>query len=159
MDRLLREERVLTANMVKKIAETGCNVLLIQKSILRDAVTDLSLAFLARKGILTVRDIEREDIEFISQVCSIYLCLVSSFMFARVQTLNCTPIASLDHFTTDRLGSAKLVQDESCSSGGRITRITGVPGKSTVTILCRASNAIVCQYATRRLLNSFFEDT
>lgn len=68
MDRLLREERVLTASMVKTIADTGCNVLLIQKSILRDAVTDLSLSFLARRGILTVRDVEREDIEFISRV-------------------------------------------------------------------------------------------
>ena len=29
--------------MVKKIKASGCNVLLIQKSILRDAVTDLSL--------------------------------------------------------------------------------------------------------------------
>lgn len=38
MDRMLREERILIAKMVKQIASTGCNVLLIQKSILRDAV-------------------------------------------------------------------------------------------------------------------------
>ncbi|KYK71315.1 T-complex protein 1 delta subunit, partial [Toxoplasma gondii TgCatPRC2] len=38
MDRMLREERILIAKMVKQIAATGCNVLLIQKSILRDAV-------------------------------------------------------------------------------------------------------------------------
>ena len=34
--------------MVKQIAKTGCNVLLVQKSILRDAVTDLSLDFCAK---------------------------------------------------------------------------------------------------------------
>lgn len=39
MDRLLKEERIIIAKMVKHIAATGCNVLLIQKSILRDAVT------------------------------------------------------------------------------------------------------------------------
>ena len=133
MDRLLREERVLIASMVKTIADTGCNVLLVQKSILRDAVTDLSLAFLARRGILTIRDIEREDIDFISR------------------TLNCVPIASLDHFTADRLGSAKLVRDELCSGGGRITRISGVPGRSTLTLLCRASNNIVLDETERSL--------
>merc|ERR1711881_451166 len=37
MDRLLREERTILAKMVKQIAKTGCNVLLVQKSILRDA--------------------------------------------------------------------------------------------------------------------------
>lgn len=68
MDRLLREERLLTAKMVKQIAKTGCNVLLVQKSILRDAVTDLSLDYLAKMKIMVVRDIERKDIDFISRV-------------------------------------------------------------------------------------------
>ena len=48
MDRLLREERTIIAKLVKQIAKTGCNVLMIQKSILRDAVTDLSLDFCAK---------------------------------------------------------------------------------------------------------------
>merc|ERR1719375_600958 len=59
MDRLLREERAILAKMVKQIKATGCNVLLIQKSILRDATTDLSLDFCAKAKILVVRDIER----------------------------------------------------------------------------------------------------
>merc|ERR1719473_2226374 len=48
MDRILREERMIVAKMVKKIAATGCNMLLVQKSILRDAVTALSLDFCAK---------------------------------------------------------------------------------------------------------------
>merc|ERR1712086_642250 len=68
MDRLLREERTILAKMVKQIAKTGCNVLLVQKSILRDATTDLSLDFCAKAKILVVRDIERDDIEFISKI-------------------------------------------------------------------------------------------
>lgn len=133
MDRLLKEERFLTATMVKKIAKTGCNVLLIQKSILRDAVTDLALDYLAKLGILVVRDIEREDVDFISR------------------TLGCQPVASLDHFTEDRLGSAACVTDEAVSGGGRITRITGVPGKSTVTVLVRASNNLMLDETERSL--------
>lgn len=35
MDRVLREERQYILNIVKQIKKAGCNVLLIQKSILR----------------------------------------------------------------------------------------------------------------------------
>ena len=48
--------------MVKKIVESGANVLLIQKSILKDATNELSLHFLAKKGIMVVQDIERDDV-------------------------------------------------------------------------------------------------
>lgn len=65
MDRILKEERKYIVNLVKKIVSTGCNVLMIQKSILRDAVNDLALHFLAKKNIMVIKDIEREDIDFI----------------------------------------------------------------------------------------------
>ena len=48
MDRVYKEERNYILGIVKKIKATGCNVLLIQKSILRDAVTDLALHYLVR---------------------------------------------------------------------------------------------------------------
>lgn len=48
MDRVYKEERNHILGMVKKIKATGCNVLLVQKSILRDATTDLSLHYLVR---------------------------------------------------------------------------------------------------------------
>jgi len=34
---------------------------------LREAVNELALHFLAKKGIMVVKDIEREDVEFISK--------------------------------------------------------------------------------------------
>jgi T-complex protein 1 subunit delta len=37
MDRIMKEERKIIAEMVKKIVASGANVLLIQKSILKDA--------------------------------------------------------------------------------------------------------------------------
>ena len=60
MDRIMREERKIIAEMVKKIVASGANVLLIQKSILKDATNELSLHFLAKKGIMVVQDIERD---------------------------------------------------------------------------------------------------
>lgn len=68
MDKILKEERTYLLNMVKKIKKAKCNVLLIQKSILRDAVNDLSLHFLAKLNILAVKDIERDEVEFICKV-------------------------------------------------------------------------------------------
>lgn len=71
MDRVLREERKHILALCKKIKNAGCNVLLIQKSILRDAYNDLSLHFLAKMNILVVTEIERNDVEFIAKVSSI----------------------------------------------------------------------------------------
>ena len=65
MDRILKEERKYIVGLVKKIVATGCNVLMIQKSILRDAVNELALHFLAKKNIMVIKDIERDDIDFI----------------------------------------------------------------------------------------------
>jgi T-complex protein 1 subunit delta len=68
MDRILKEERKYIVSLVKAIRDSGCNLLLIQKSILRDATTDLSLHYLAKAGIMVVRDIEREEVEFLCKV-------------------------------------------------------------------------------------------
>lgn len=40
MDRIIREEKKYIAGLIKRIKLTGCNVLLVQKSVLRDAVND-----------------------------------------------------------------------------------------------------------------------
>ena len=60
MDRILKEERKYILDLVKKIAATQCNVLLIQKSILRDATNELALHFLSKKNIMVIKDIDRD---------------------------------------------------------------------------------------------------
>ena len=49
----------------------------------------------AKAKILVVRDVERDDIEFISK------------------TLGCLPIAHVDHMRPEKLGHAALVQEQS----------------------------------------------
>lgn len=68
MDKILKEERKYLLDIVKKIKKAKCNVLFIQKSILRDAVNDLSLHFLAKLNIMAIKDIERDEVEFICKV-------------------------------------------------------------------------------------------
>merc|ERR1712151_88757 len=133
MDRLLREERTILAKMVKQIAKTGCNVLLVQKSILRDATTDLSLDFCAKAKIMVVRDIERDDIEFISK------------------TLGVEPVASLDHFTAEKLAPAALVHEEGMGGEGSVVRFTGLQATAggCVSVLVRASNVLLLDETER----------
>jgi T-complex protein 1 subunit delta len=133
MDRVLKEERNYIANLCKKIAQTKCNVILLQKSILRDAITDLGLHFLSKLKIMLVRDVERDEIEF---VC---------------KTLGCVPIASPDGLREDKLGTADLVE-EVPTSDGKIVKITGCPKPmKTVSILCRGSNKLVLEENERSL--------
>ena len=65
MDRVLREERAYILNIVKQIKKAGCNVLLIQKSILRDALSDLAVHFFDKMKIMVIKDIEREDVDHV----------------------------------------------------------------------------------------------
>ncbi|MCJ1241303.1 T-complex protein 1 subunit delta [Varicellaria rhodocarpa] len=135
MDKILKEERKYLLDIVKKIKKAKCNVLLIQKSILRDAVNDLSLHFLAKLNILAVKDIERDEVEFICK------------------STGCKPIAEIDSFTEDKLGSAELIEEVQ-ASGSRIVKVTGVTHKSagqTVSIICRGANALILDEAERSL--------
>jgi len=108
-------------------------VLLIQKSILRDALSDLAVHFFDKMKILVVKDIEREDVEF--------LC----------KSLSCRPIASLDHFTADNLVSAESVEEIQTGSS-KCLKFTGIanPGK-TVSIIIRGSNKLMLEEADRSL--------
>jgi len=135
MDRILREERKYILNQCKVIKKSGCNVLLIQKSILRDAYNELSLHFLAKMDIMVVVDIERTDIEFICR------------------TLGCQPIAHPDQMTADKLGSAERVSDVFMEGGSsKVVKFLGVknPGK-TMTVLLRGSSDVVLEEAKRSL--------
>merc|ERR1712054_754195 len=108
MDRILKEERKYILDMCKKIQKSGCNVLLVQKSILRDAVNELSLHFLAKMKILVVKDIERHDVEFICKTCG------------------CLPVANVDTFHAEKLGKADLVEEKQTGEG-KVVMVTGVP--------------------------------
>lgn len=133
MDKILKEERQYLLNLCKRIKKTGCNVLLIQKSILRDAVTDLSLHFLAKLKIMVIKDIERDEIDFISK------------------STGAKPVADIEAFTEDKLGSAELVEEAS-QSGAKVVKVTGVknPGR-TVSVVLTGANSLVLEESERSL--------
>ncbi|KAH8917787.1 T-complex protein 1 [Atractiella rhizophila] len=133
IDKHIQEERKYLLNLCSVIKKAGCNVLLIQKSILRDAVNDLSLNFLSRLKIAVVKDIERDEIEF--------LC----------KTLGCKPIADIEQFTADKLAEADLFE-ETEENGTKLARISGIKnGGKTCSILCSGANSLVLDESERSI--------
>jgi len=133
LDRLLKQEREYILNIIKEIRKTGCNVLLIQKSILRDAVSDLALSYLAKMKIMVIKDIERDQIEFISKA------------------IGAIPIASIEAFSADKLGSCSNVEEVS-TAGGKVIKMTGVPNAGKfMTVFLRGTNQLVIDEAERSL--------
>jgi len=133
MDRILREERKHVLGICKKIKKAGVNVLLVQKSILRDAYNDLSLHFLAKMDIMVITDIERTDIEFICR------------------TIGTSPISHVDMFEPEKLGAAALVEEVSMPGAtDKVVKMTGVKNEGrTSTILMRGGNKLVLAEAER----------
>lgn len=133
MDKVIKEGRTYLLNLCKKIKKTGCNVLLLQKSILRDAVDETSLNFLKRLNILVVKDVERDEIDFLTK------------------SLGCKPVADIEAFSEDKLGYADLVEEKS-DNGTKVVRITGVKNRGkTVSILAMGSNSLVLEECERSL--------
>jgi hypothetical protein len=68
-----------------------------------------------------------------------------------LQSTGCKPIADIDSFTEDKLGSADLVEEVQ-TAGSRIVKVTGVKNAGhTVSIVCRGANALVLDEAERSL--------
>lgn len=135
MDKIAQESSKYLINLVKRIKRTGCNVLLIQKSILRDAVDTDSLRLLAHAKIriLAVKDVERDEIEFLAK------------------SLGCKPVADIEAFTEDKLGTAELVEEIQINET-KVLKISGIRNQGkTVSILCTGGNQLVVEENERSL--------
>lgn len=97
-------------------------------------MSDLALHFLAKKGIMVVKDIEREEVEFICK------------------TLGSVPVAHIDQLTPEKMGTCKLIEEQSLSDDSKVLKLTGVnPDAHTVSILVRGSNKLIVDEAERSL--------
>ena len=124
LDRILREEKTYTLKLVKSIRDSGANVLIVQKNIMREAVSDLAHHFLNKLGIMVISDIEISEMDFISR------------------SLGATPVASIDDLLPANLATAGLVEVKE-----NMTYITGCNPRPddapTRTIIVRGTNQMV----------------
>lgn len=133
IDLALKEERQYILEIVKKIKKSGCNVLLMQKSIIRESVSDLAQHYLAKANIMLVKDIDRDEIELISK------------------TLHTSPTAHIDHLSQFALTYADVVEEKEVGHA-KIVRISGIKqSNNTAFVLVRGSNKSIIDEAERSL--------
>lgn len=78
---------------------------------MREAISDLCLHYLAKKGVMVIKDIDRNEIDFISR------------------TIKAVPVAHIDQFCKEKLGRADLVQEVSAGGAAKIIKVTGCPNQ------------------------------
>jgi len=134
MDKMLREEKQLIISLCRKIKSTGCNVILIQKSILKNSICDFAIQILAQMKILLIREVDRNDFSFLAE------------------SLGCIPIIDIETFSHEKLGYVKLVEENSYN-GQKIIFFKGIQNQNTkfVTILVRSSNKHLLDETERSL--------
>ena len=132
MDRMIKEEKQYITSICRKIKASGCNVLLIQKSIIRDSVSNLALQILAEMQIMVIKDIERQDLTFITD----------SFC--------CAPIVDIELMTEEKFGFADYVEEKSFGSE-KIVCFNGIKRLycKTATVVIRSSNNLLLEEAER----------
>jgi T-complex protein 1 subunit delta len=132
MDRMIKEERQYITSLCRKIKASGCNVLLVQKSIIRDSISNLALQILAEMQIMVIKDIEREDLPFIT----------NSFC--------CTPIVDIELMSEEKFGFADVVEEKIFGSE-KIVHFKGIKRLSckTATVIIRGSNNLLLDEAER----------
>ncbi|MCW4024607.1 MAG: thermosome subunit beta [Candidatus Bathyarchaeota archaeon] len=123
----LHEEEVMLENMVKKIIDSGANVVVCQKGI-----DDLAQHFLARKGIVAIRRAKKSDMEKLSKAVGANI------------------LSNLDALSAKDLGEASIVEERKVGDD-KMTFIEGCKHPRSVTILIRGGTMRMTTEAERSI--------
>ena len=127
MDSFLRGEEDMLKAMVDKIVASGANVVICQKGI-----DDFAQHFLARKGILAVKQVKESDIKKLAMATS------------------GKPVTNLDGLSKSDLGFAELVEERKIGDD-KMTFIEGCKNPRSVAILIRGADKRFLEEAERSL--------
>ncbi len=123
----LDQEEKMLREMVDKIAETGANVVFVQKGI-----DDLAQHYLAKRGILAVRRVKKSDMEKLAKATG-----------AKIVT-------NVKDLTSEDLGEAELVEERKIA-GENMIFVEGCRNPKAVTILIRGGTEHVVDEVERAL--------
>jgi len=127
MKLFLDEEERMLREMVDKIAEVGANVVFCEKGI-----DDVALHFLARKGILAVKNVSSSDMEKLARATGGKI------------------MASVKDLTADMLGEAKTVEEVKVGED-KLVYVRECKNPKAVTIVVRGGTEHVVDEAERSL--------
>ena len=127
MKLFLDEEERMLREMVDKIAEVGANVVFCEKGI-----DDVALHFLAKKGILAVKNVSSSDMEKLARATGGKI------------------VASVKDLTSDVLGEAKIVEEVKIGED-KLVYVRECKNPKAVTIVVRGGTEHVVDEAERSL--------
>ncbi len=127
MKLFLDEEERMLREMVDKIAEVGANVVFCEKGI-----DDVALHFLAKKGILAVKNVSSSDMEKLARATGGKI------------------VASVKDLTSDVLGEAKIVEEVKIGED-KLVYVRECKNPKAVTIVIRGGTEHVVDEAERSL--------
>jgi thermosome len=127
MKMFLDEEERMLKEMVDKIAEAGANVVFCEKGI-----DDVALHFLAKRGILAVKNVSSSDMEKLARATGGKI------------------VASVKDLTSDVLGEAKLVEEVKIGDD-KLVYVRECKNPKAVTIVVRGGTEHVVDEAERSL--------
>ncbi|RLE95052.1 MAG: thermosome subunit [Thermoprotei archaeon] len=130
MKAFIEEEERLLKEMVKKIKETGANVVFVQKGI-----DDIAQHYLAKEGILAVRRVKKSDMEKLARATG-----------ARIVT-------RVDDLSPKDLGEAELVEERKVAEE-KMVFVEGCKNPKAVSILIRGGLEKVVDEAERSLIDA-----
>jgi thermosome len=127
MKLFLDEEERMLKEMVDKIAEVGANVVFCEKGI-----DDVALHFLAKRGIMAVKNVSSSDMEKLSRATGGKI------------------MASVKDLTADALGEAKIVEEVKIGED-KLVYVRECKNPKAVTIVIRGGTEHVIDEAERSL--------
>ncbi|MHB8359693.1 MAG: thermosome subunit beta [Thermoplasmataceae archaeon] len=130
IQRFLSQEEGVLKEMVRKIKDTGANVLITQKGI-----DDLAQHYLAKEGIYAVRRVKKSDIEKLSKATGAVIA------------------SSIDEITSQDLGKAAQVEQVKIGDD-YMTFVTGCKNPKAVSILVRGGTEHVVDEIDRSITDS-----
>lgn len=125
MEKIIKDEREYLLNICKKIKKSGVDLIIIQKSILRDSLNELALHFLSKLNILVIDDVERDEISALSKRLNLKTSVDPDFIQIK-----------------------EVVLEEKEEHGNKITEIIH---KDTCSIVIRGSDNVIVDEAERSL--------
>lgn len=127
MEAFQREEEGMLRSMVEKISSAGANVVICQKGI-----DDMAQHFLAKKGILAVKQAKESDMAKLAKATGGKL------------------VTALDDLTKDDFGHAELVEERKIGED-KMTFIEGCKNPHAVAILIRGGTQRIMDEAERSI--------
>ena len=127
MYQFIEEEEKLLREMAEQVAKTGCNVLFSEKSI-----DDEVLSLLAKKGILTVKNVSSSDMEKLAKATG------------------GTVVGTTRDLSKEALGNAKLVEEVKIGDD-KLVYVREAKDPKAVTIMIRGGSEHVVDEAERSL--------